>query len=436
MEPLMVDHSDTDRDPGSWRGFVATSEFELTPTGPVHLAASGDTSNCTADVADPISATCVLLESEGTRIILLSADLLYAGSDLVRALTSELSQTPGIDQSAIFATHTHFAPATDRSKPLLGEVDPLYLQLITRNLRQSIRELVTAQMEEVQLSVTRSTCDFGVNRRKRWPVEVTRSGVRLRPVVSGVNHGGPKDDLVTVATFTRVSDGSPVAVLWNYACHPVGRFRRDQISAHFVGDVRRTLRESLGREDLAVLYLQGFSGDVRPNHRDTNAPSRSGIERARCGPGYSTFTKAGYREWTHDLATHVSNTALLAPELVCGSGIRLKSASVPRSLVLEGSRSDASVTFQSYLFGEDLLIVGASVEAVTEYAKFVRSLARQRWVMPAGCMDDVAGYAPTARMLKEGGYEAGGFCRAFSASAVPATVEDAIKSGLRAVVVG
>ena len=71
-------------------------------------------------------------------------------------------------------------------------------------------------------------------------------------------------------TFSDPTD-RPIAVLWSYACHPVGFPARTRVSADFPGVVRRALRDAHGAE-LPVLFLQGFAGDVRP--RETGATTR------------------------------------------------------------------------------------------------------------------------------------------------------------------
>ncbi len=73
---------------------------------------------------------------------------------------------------------------------------------------------------------------------------------------------GPRDETVHVLE-ARAADGSVPALLWQYACHPVCNPERLRVSAEFPGVVRQRLRRDLGPET-AVLYLQGFSGDIRP----------------------------------------------------------------------------------------------------------------------------------------------------------------------------
>jgi hypothetical protein len=87
------------------------------------------------------------------------------------------------------------------------------------------------------------------------------------------------------------------------------------------------------------------------------------------------------------------------------------------------------VEFRDLQIGRDLQIVAASLEVVSGYDGPVRTMTDVALPMLAGCLGDVPGYAPTERMLREGGYEAHDFCADFGAERVPAGVEDAVLEG-------
>ena len=79
-------------------------------------------------------------------------------------------------------------------------------------------------------------------------------------------------------------------------------------------------------------------------------------------------------------------------------------------------------------FGKDLTLVGLSGEVVVDYVPLLeRSLGPNKLWLAAYC-NEVYGYLPSARLLREGGYEtrgiyAGGMDRRFAAEAQDVLVE-------------
>ena len=73
----------------------------------------------------------------------------------------------------------------------------------------------------------------------------------------------PVDPTVSVMRIDA-ADGRPIAVLVNYACHPVvfGSDNR-QYSADYPGVMARTVERELGGQPLAM-FLQGGDGDINP----------------------------------------------------------------------------------------------------------------------------------------------------------------------------
>ncbi len=78
----------------------------------------------------------------------------------------------------------------------------------------------------------------------------------------------PVDPTVTVLRIDR-TDGSPIAILTNYACHPVV-FGSDNLrySADYPGVMNRVVEEKFGARTLSF-FLQGAPGDINPYYAVT-----------------------------------------------------------------------------------------------------------------------------------------------------------------------
>jgi len=75
--------------------------------------------------------------------------------------------------------------------------------------------------------------------------------------VAGV---GPVDPEIGILRVDRM-DGRPLAVVYNFACHPLFGDPRGAITANFPGVASRVIEETLGNDAMA-LFLQGAGGDV------------------------------------------------------------------------------------------------------------------------------------------------------------------------------
>jgi len=71
---------------------------------------------------------------------------------------------------------------------------------------------------------------------------------------------GPIDPEIGILRIDR-TDGSPLAVVYNFACHPLFGDARGSITANFPAFASKVIEENLGHGAMA-LFLQGAGGDV------------------------------------------------------------------------------------------------------------------------------------------------------------------------------
>jgi hypothetical protein len=82
---------------------------------------------------------------------------------------------------------------------------------------------------------------------------------------------GPIDPEIGVLRLDR-KDGSPFAVVYNFACHPIQGVPSGGNTADMIGFASKVIEENLG-PDVIALFLQGCAGDINPAYyKDVDHP--------------------------------------------------------------------------------------------------------------------------------------------------------------------
>ncbi len=101
---------------------------------------------------------------------------------------------------------------------------------------------------------------IGFNRRYILPNGDAHMFWRNEPRISSAY---PVDPTIGVIRIDRM-DGSPLAILVNYACHPVVLGPENlNYSADYPSEMRNTIEQGLGG-DVTAFFLQGAPGDINP----------------------------------------------------------------------------------------------------------------------------------------------------------------------------
>ncbi|GGM00675.1 hypothetical protein [Glutamicibacter protophormiae] len=362
--------------------------------------------------------------AEEEPLLIVTLDLLYPGK-YVRSIIEKVSELPS-DRILVAASHTHAAPMTDASKPDLGEPNPDYMNALSSVLARAVTDVLDPiKAVDVRFKLASGEADHSVNRRRTQLFHLGRK-VRGRHISLSPNPMGSRDESLILGSLVDPDD-RVVSYIWNYSCHPVSHPTPRKNSAHFIGAVRRGLRKEGAT---AVLFLQGFSGDTRPNGSVTKLGLISRLRNAGVRYGFATMSFSAYDEWTESLV-HLVLQLQQTLDQVDVADIVVSRKSISGEKFSEGQLTP--VIFQAWRFGTALTIVGVSAEAVSEYSSYVRELTSGRLTMCVGCMDDVYGYLPTLTMVKEGGYEGGEFCGAFGLGNLSLGIEEAAKQGFYAV---
>jgi hypothetical protein len=258
-------------------------------------------------------------------------------------------------------------------------------------------------------------------------------------------HAGECDETATLVSFQDTASGSPIASIWHYACHPVSHTPSQVISADFPGAVRAVLRKHAGVES-PVLFLQGFSGDIRPKIPPRPAQS---LPQALLGSARELLTGSppmaisveSWRAWVQQLTEQILRIAA-QPAQIRAAGIDFASgcSRVPLRELFDGTSRLDSMLVRGLRLGQVLELVALGAEPTIGWQqRLTESIGRGPGVrVYAGYCGDVFGYLPLPEQVDEGGYEVCGFQRSFGmrgrfrAAALLPAIEAAVREILTA----
>jgi len=230
---------------------AGVSRVTITPPVGMYLIGMERTEN-SHGLRDDLYATALAFSDGAKEAIIVSCDLLKVHPDLVRRVRHDASartSVPG-ENIMICATHCHSGPVTHAlpdSRPMYrAYVDNLAFLLV------GLIQMAHDRMMPAHLGFGQGKAHIGINRRLTRPDGVT---------VIAANPDGPVDPVVGVLRVDA-ADGRPIAVVVNYACHPVVFGNGSNvISADWPGAMRRVVERVTGA---TCLFVQGAAADINP----------------------------------------------------------------------------------------------------------------------------------------------------------------------------
>lgn len=207
----------------------------VTPEGPIRMSGFAARTGPSAGVHDEITVRALVVEHTA----ILTLDVVGLHEDFC-ARVREVSR-PTVDHVVLHATHTHSGPSSIPGR-LGGEVDAEWLE-----------QLEAACSE----AITRAAA-------RREPVTITAGYGADPDVARNRRHSeGPVDRSLPLVRFER-EDGSALALLVSYACHPVVLSSENLLlSADYPGVVRERLETATGA---TTLFATSCAGDLNTGH--------------------------------------------------------------------------------------------------------------------------------------------------------------------------
>jgi len=387
---------------------ISSGSVDITPRRPLMLGGFNKRTAPFTSVASRLEANVLLIRGESSSVTIVSTDLLYPGETLRAQLIENLDLAQRGEELFLCASHTHSAPMTAPSIPHLGIADGEYVQFVATQITALVKSL-PSKGELCVCTYHVGSADHSMNRRLVRP-RLTRSGF-ARSSGFGPNPTGDRDESVRIIEFSKLS-GEPSAVIWNYACHPTDFPGFLQVSAEYPGTVRSRLRSQLG--DIPVLFLQGFSGDVRPPFSGRSSGLAGFARRVLVGPQFRQPLRREWEQWSNSLAESVALFARSAGRTLQIDSLMLKRVAVPENQFAVGGSGDKSLVWHLIDCG-GFRIVGINAEPVVKYRRLLEeSFSGGEPLLTVGCLDQPICYLPSDSMIPEQGYEVEGFRSLFS----------------------
>jgi hypothetical protein len=393
---------------------VGTARVTITPPVGMYLPGMERTEN-SHGLRDDVFATTLVFDNGNEKVAIVSCDVLALHHDFIRKVREEASALTGISpENMMFcATHCHSSGITyalpDSSPMIHAYSENLAFQL-TGLIRMAHDRLAPAT-----LGYGRGRSHIGINRRHTREDGVT---------VIAANPEGPYDPEVGVLRIDT-ADGQPLAVLTNYACHPVVLGNGSNvISSDWPGAMRRVVEAEAGA---TCMFIQGACADINPLPGEPS-DSEEILEQLGAEIGAEVLkTWASIEPQVFESVTVASeriHIPLLTPsefEWRLPEFEELAEASEGMSwedlqtwlnerapwtaeIVGEGDARRAVMELQAMRFG-DTAIVSAAGEIFSQTGFAVKARSSMANTMFAGYTNGLVCYIPPPEEYPRGGYE-------------------------------
>lgn len=380
---------------------AGTNRIDITPPNGLMMQGYPDPNSVRAatGVRDPLYARVLVLRVGEVCLAIVDLDLIavFPPESLL-----QLKETSRKDVSNLIVTaiHTHsgppiFMPASSKAESW----ETTGLGKIAVAIHEAASHMVPAK-----LGVGYGECQIGHNR-----LRIERDGS-----VSWFERnwtGTPTAPIDTTVGVLRIDDlgGRPIAVLVNYACHPVIYGPDNRLySADFPGVMTGVVESAIGGNTLCF-YLQGGAGDINPDYAVSTLAQgaqefcrRSGVELGQVASGVAR--KIQTMESAFPSLQVAEDTVTLGPRWDAALWKAAEPDDAARIASKTKSRYDLHVT--TVLIDKRIAILAVPGEPFVDFQLQWRARCPVRDCLFMGYSNGYFGYFPTIRAASWGGYGA------------------------------
>jgi neutral ceramidase len=372
---------------------VGYAQKDVTPQVPMPMWGYGARKDLLSQgTLDPLMAKAIVIEAGDERLALVGLDMGRAPTIAMMAeIRATIRAEAKVEHVMIVASHTHHGPVlelTDRDGFGKGKFDAAigYLKTLPEMLSSVIVE-AAGKLQPGRIGVTTADVPFNRNRHSK----------RKPPA---------RDSQLAVIRFDDLA-GKPIAVLVNFAGHPVMTDNHVlKFSADYPGFMMNHVEKEFGAP---CVFMQGASGDMSANPVNATGPQGFGEQLGQeCVKlASSTTTTAPNRpslkgkvdRFHFTTRVDLNNPAVMLlysqaffPELIRNFAEDYKDGMHPE--------------LNTIVINREIAIVGGSGEFFSNHAVRLRDRSYVKHTLFFGYCNGYMNYFPTIEAISEGGYGA------------------------------
>jgi hypothetical protein len=382
---------------------AGVAKVEITPPLGQRLWGYAARTKPAEGVLDPLWARILVLEAGAQRVAIVALDLgrPFGPASLAR-LRSSVEKSCGIGYVLVAASHTHSGPVIKDEYP--PQETPLWESAAIERIAQAIAA-AHERAEAARVGTGYGAAYVAHNRRRvNADGSISWFDRNLTRIPTS-----PVDPTVSVLRVDA-SDGRPMAILVNAACHPVILGPDNlQYSADFPAILTRRVEHELGGETLCF-FLQGAPADLNPYYAAT--PLAEDALRWRDWTGERLGHEAA--RVAQSIATQAEEASLDFAEDPVTFRMRWKPDDFRAALLRFGevffadfgptTREEMQLPVATVLLNKHIALMGVPGEAFVEFQIDWRARCPVRDAFFLGYANGYYGYFPTIQAAAQGGY--------------------------------
>lgn len=261
----------------SWSLTSHDSNAQALQPSPVQAGiAKVDITDRTGPVHDPLYVKALVLRNDSTPVVLITIDAVSIGeigrigNGFLAVVRGELERELGIPPQCVLinASHCH------------GIVRPDTAALTVEAVKQAWKAMVPVRLGTGAGSEAHISENRRIKMKDRSEVDMRRA--YALPQDAEVDSLGPIDPQIGLLRVDR-EDGKPLALVYNFACHPIMNPPSTGNTADFPAFASQVIEEELGDGAMAF-FIQGCAGDINPiRYKSVSQPAQAEPLGARLG---------------------------------------------------------------------------------------------------------------------------------------------------------